>query len=628
MGNTPMNAMRPNEMAEGVVGQEAPDRTLVRMVATVQQMEDNYRKFRAGEDARNLAYWRGQFWAGDGIRVMEQEIKSYRAQLNETFPILDTIASALAMDLPQVEALDHRSHEFGMVPRSQDPFFVGKRIAAVLNLYAMEDDLDDTLHQMVLHSLIFAKGGIVKAAWSAQQQRVIWRLKMPWEVFFDPQARRMSDVNWAFERFPIHYETYKQRIEDGVYRRPTKEIKPDTYPRSLVEDEINDEQEKDLRSKGLREYITIYEYWDFRKGVLYHFTAEPMELLMVAPLPYGNPYTALVYNNGIGRLDGVPDATLIAPVQRDINELVSARREMVARLPRRMMLDRRLFRSEEEWERFKNSRAWEPTLLDAPPDGNIQSSIFVSPEMPTTFDFNKHLDSARENVRYIPGTGDFQRGQVANIRTAAEANMIRASVEGRMNVRVRRTVKAAKQMFDRALECVRWAVSNPEASGIDIARLWLETQSDVDVFTFRMDLLNENFKFRLLPFSPLMEDKVARRSALERLLAVMANTPMAPNFDWRELAREVQDAYNMRPSVVTETPPPPPAPLEAAMPGAPAGLPPGLAAGPIGGAPAAMGPAPMMPMAMAPGMEGGQPLSPQEQAALAAIMGGQPPIMG
>ena len=79
-----MNAMRANEISEGVAGQDDPDRNLTRMVATVQQMEDNYRKFRAGEDARNLAYWRGNFWAGDGVRVLEQEVKNYRAQLNET----------------------------------------------------------------------------------------------------------------------------------------------------------------------------------------------------------------------------------------------------------------------------------------------------------------------------------------------------------------------------------------------------------------------------------------------------------------------------------------------------------------------------------------------------------------
>jgi len=611
-----MNAMTPNEQSTGTgpESNDGPDRSLVRMVATVQQMEDNYRKFRAGEDARNLAYWRGQFWMGDGIRVFEQDVKSYRAQLNEVFPILDTIASALAMDLPQVEALDQRSHEFGVPTRAQDPFFQGKRIAAVLNNYATEDDLDETIHQMVLHSLIFSKGGIVKASWSAAQKRVVWRLKMPWEVFFDPQARRLADANWAFERFPIHYDVYKERVQSGVYRRPTKEIKPDTYPRSLIEDEINDEQERDLRSKGLREYVTIYEYWDFRKGLMYHFTREPQELLMVAPLPWGNPYTTLVYNSGIGRMEGVPDATLIAPVQRDINELVSARREMVARLPRRMLVDRRLFRSEEEWERFKNSRAWEPTLLDAPPDGNIAQSIFVSPEMPTTFDFNKHLDSARENIRYIPGTGDFQRGQVSNIRTAAEANMIRASVEGRMNIRVRRTVKAVTHLFNQALECTRWAIANADVSGIDIPALHAQTQSDVDVFTFRSDLMNAQFKFRLLPFSPLMEDKIARRSALERLLAVMANTPMAPNFDWRELAREVQDSYNMRPSVVTSEPPPPPAPPPGAM---PASVPPvpGMAPGLPDG----------MPPGLTPGMEAGAPGTFDEAAALAALTGGAVP---
>lgn len=614
-----MNAMRANEMADGATEQEPPDKALVRMVATIQQMEDNYRKFKAPEDARNLSYWRGQFWAGDGIRVFDQELKSYRAQLNETFPILDTIASALAMDLPQVEALDQRSHEYGVPTRAQDPFFVGKRIAAVLNLYASQDDLDETVHQMVLHSLIFSKGGVVKASWSAALQRVVWRPKMPWEVFFDPQARRMSDVNWAFERFPIHYDVYKERVASGVYARPRKEIKPDTYPRSLVDDEVNDEQERDLRAKGLREYVSIYEYWDFRKGVMYHLTTEPMEVLMVAPIPWANPYISLVYNDGIGRLEGVPDATLIAPVQRDINELVSARREMVARLPRRMMIDRRLFRSEEEWERFKNARAWEPTLLEPPPDGNIQSAIFVSPEMPTTFDFNKHLDSARENVRYIPGTGDFQRGQVANIRTAAEANMIRASVEGRMNVRVRRTVKAVTHLFNQALACTRWAIANADVSGIDLPRLHAQTQSDVDVFTFRNDLMDENFKFRLLPFSPLMEDKIARRTALERLLQVMAATPMAENINWREVTREVQDAYNLRPSIVTERPPVP-APPPGAPPAAPPGAMPGMPGMPPGALPMGGG----MP-AMPPMGPGG---TPEDLAAMEALLAAAPPVMG
>jgi hypothetical protein len=281
------------------------------------------------------------------------------------------------------------------------------------------------------------------------------------------------------------------------------------------------------------------------------------------------------------------------------------------------MIDRRLFRSEEEFERFKNSRAWEPTLIDPPPDGNVQGAFYVTPEMPTTFDFNRHLEGARENVRYIPGTGDFQRGEVANIRTAAEANMIRASVEGRMNVRVRRTVKAVSNLFERSLECLRWAVRNPDVSMIDVASLHAQTQSDVDVFTFRQDLLDESFKFRLLPFSPLMEDKIARRTALERLLPVMSGTPVAENLNWRELTREIQDAYGMRPSIVTQDAPLPPAP-PGGMPGMP-GMPPGMP-----GMPPEMMPPGAMP-GMPPGMPGGAPPglpAGLDPAMLAQLLGG------
>ena len=51
-----------------------------------------------------------------------------------------------------------------------------------------------------------------------------------------------------------------------------------------------------------------------------------------------------------------------------------------------------------------------------------------------TFDFNQHLDQSVDSIRWLPGMGDYQQGQVKNIRTAAEANMIRAAIEGRLNM--------------------------------------------------------------------------------------------------------------------------------------------------------------------------------------------------
>ena len=72
--------------------------------------------------------------------------------------------------------------------------------------------------------------------------------------------------------------------------------------------------------------------------------------------------------------------------------------------------------------------------------------------MPTTFDFNRHLDQSTIHIKNIAGMADYQRGQVKNIRTAAEANMVQSSVQGRMNVRTRVLTKFVRRGFDKALD--------------------------------------------------------------------------------------------------------------------------------------------------------------------------------
>ena len=64
-------------------------------------------------------------------------------------------------------------------------------------------------------------------------------------------------------------------------------------------------------------------------------------------MPYGNPYDQLVFHDGVGRLRGIPDVSLLAPLQQDINELVSARRGC-ATPPKRMFYDKAKFPNEED----------------------------------------------------------------------------------------------------------------------------------------------------------------------------------------------------------------------------------------------------------------------------------------
>ena len=545
--------------------QETKERdTVKRVIGLVETSERFFKNERMEEIVRNISYYRGNFWEGDGFGETGNsgKFRSYKAVRNEVFPIVDTIVSALAMDLPQVEALDQRESAVSSTSRAEDPTFSGRRISSVLNWIAERDELDATTQELVLHTLLFGEG-IVKVSWSMPLGRPIWRLKLPWEVHFDPSAKNIRDIDWSFERFTIHADDFKSRIEGGLYSSK-KEIKPDSYPRSLVSEKLDDAEERELRKAGLKEFVGLIEFWDYKNGMIYHIHPDTKQILMEAKAPYRRPYSILVFNNGVGRIRGISDVSLIAPIQRDINELVSARREVVARLPKRMLIDEGLFNSEEEFERWKNAKTWEPTRIRFPVDGTLDQRVWVSPDMPTTFDFNKHLEDNVEAIRWTPGMSDYQRGEVANIRTAAEANMIRGAIEGRLRIRSQKLVRVITQLFEQALDVIRWAISNREASGIDLFDLAEKTTVGVSPEVLAHELLAEAVRFRLLPFSPLMEDKIARRESMTNLLPALTGGPLSEAFDMKELAKELVEAYGWRPSVVSETPPaPPPAPPEA-----------------------------------------------------------------
>jgi len=545
------------------------EKSVRKMVALVHQTEENFKQYRADELIRNLSYYRGEFWNGDGysMGVEARSSRNYAAIQNEVFPIIDTIASSLAMDLPQVEALDQRESSYKVPDRHQDPTFAGRRIASALNFFAEEDSLDETLRELILHSLLFDMS-VIKVMWSVELGRPIWRTKLPWEVHFDPNAKRASDAMWAFERFALHIDDLRDRVDSGIYTAPKKGIKGDSYPRSLVHEHMKDEAELKLRDAGLKEYVSLVEFWDFKEKKLYHIHVDTGQLMMESEIPYGRPYEVLVFHPGIGRIRGIPDTSLIAPLQRDINELVSARREVVARLPKRMLIDSKLFRSEDEFERWKNAKTWEPTLIHGPPDGTIDQHVWVSPEMETTFDFNRHLNQSIDSIRWLPGMADYQQGQVKNIRTAAEANMIRSAIEGRLAIRSRKVVRVVTTMFRKSLDAFKWALVNKDISGVNIDRLSRLVQTDVDAPTFERDVLHGAPNFRLLPFSPLMEDKITRRAHLIELVQYLsAASPLADSIDQRELAREIVDAFGFRPSIVKaeEVPEEPPVDEMAAL---------------------------------------------------------------
>jgi hypothetical protein len=345
---------------------QAPeDKGLRRILSIIRNGQDWYRRNQGDEDLRNLAYWRGKFWSAEGgIYWTPKGRARYQAEQNEIFPLLDTLASALALEVPQCEALDMRARSQRTPDPESDSTFSGRRFAAILNHYAEEDEIDEHVWDAVMHACIFADGAIRKISWDSKAGRVVWRLKMPWEVVYDRNVKKFRDAEWVAERFTIHIDDFRERVKAGLYS-VTKDVKADTYPRAMDHGSGSPlDEEEDWRRNGLKEYVTCWEFWDFRKGTFAHVHDGTQQILFESPAPYGNPYDQMIWNNPLGRPGGIPDVSLLAPNQRDINELVSARRELVSRLPRRMLLETGMFKDEDAFSRFRNAKAWDATVVE------------------------------------------------------------------------------------------------------------------------------------------------------------------------------------------------------------------------------------------------------------------------
>ena len=158
------------------------------------------------------------------------------------------------------------------------------------------------------------------------------------------------------------------------------------------------------------------------------------------------------------------------------------------------------------------------------------------------------------------------------------------------------------------------AITNAEALGWDPQGLYAATVTGVSYEQWRDEMLSPEalMGHRVLPFSPLMEDPVTRRKYLDGLLQQIA-PEIFKQFDQREVAREVVDTFQLRPSLL-----PPEEAVEEAPPaeGAPAGgVPPEMMAA-LGG----QGPAPGAPAAPSPSPDAAQlPIPPEAQARISHL---------
>ena len=577
------------------------------IMARVDRAESYYEDWYAQQDATNRSYVRGSFWANrTDLERSTSEVQpmspmatalAYQAQQNEIWPAVESKVTLLVPDMPACSFQDLREGASSPDGNPQNSAGAGRRRASVLNYWCRMDHLRGTLTKWIQSAITYNRGGVLKVEWDADQQRPIVRERMPWEVLWDPSARHMDDIGWYFERIDLELEEFQARMDNGEYvsTPELRRVKGQAQHQGKIElyqdDSLQRQKERNLEEI----WVPIIEFWDCRHRKVYHVHPETRTVLMCRETAVPRPYVHLLFNLEPGRLEGVSDVTHAAPDQQQINEMVSARQDCVRRLAPRPMGDASIFDSEDKQKQFENSKMTSISWVN-PPEGSgrsIQDYFWVFPAVQLPNDWNMHYDQTVQHIRYLMAIPDFQRGQVANIRTAQEAYMLQQASTGRLAAQAATLKVAVIELFEVMDEYLKWAV---EAAALDLAVLLPKISTAmVDVAAWGEELRQFQGMLTVNAFSPLMEDPITVQSKLEQLLPAIASyPPLAAAYSWYDVAQEIARAHGWEKSVVVpreewtrlaqaaQTPPPGAPPAEAPPEGAPPeGVPPEGAVPPI-----------------------------------------------
>jgi hypothetical protein len=570
----------------------------------VQHAEDFYEDWYAQQDATNRSYVRGAFWANrTDLERSTSEVQpmsplatplAYQAQQNEIWPAIENKVTLLIPDMPACAFVDLRDGATSPDGNTGNSSGAGRRRAAVINYWVRMDHLRPTLTKWIQQGLTYNKGGLLKVEWDMDQQRPIVRERLPWEVMWDPTARHVDDVAWYFEKFELHIEEFKARLESGDYQGGPEvhRIKGEPQSRSKIELYQDDAVQKQKERELEHVWVPILEFWDCRHSKCYHIHVATKTILRCTEVAIPRPYVHLLFNYEPGKLEGVCDVTHAAPLQQQLNEMVSARQDCVRRLSPKLLGDAAIFSSEDKQKQFENAKMTAISWVNPPQEDprGIGDYFFLLPAAQLPPDWNAHYNQVVESIRYILAIPEFQRGQVENIRTAQEAYMVQQAATGRLASQAATLKAQVVELMEKMAEYLDWAV---RANAVDLAALLAKVSTSmVDVDAWREELQTFEGMLTVNAFSPLMDDPITAQSKLEQLLPAIASyPPMAAAFSWYDVAAEVarshgwgkevmvqRDTYQQQAQAAQAPTQPPPGgpPPEGAPDGSGAPIPPGV----------------------------------------------------
>lgn len=381
------------------------------------------------QTARN--YYRNNFFQNDAGMRLDKKARLQAGLLSKNiiFPIAESAVAGILGNNMQVDAI-------GMTPESEERAIE----VTALNAETLRENLFRPKANLAMVDDVLCGRHVFKTGWNSAKDMAVITTRDPVTVFFDMSARLLSDIRYILEANLMPWDDFVARVKTGRYKVPSDKydtVKPAGMPDWMINAGRNSKAQKLFEAP---EWIIVWEYYDIARGFVVHYLYDYDVTLMAKPLPY-NPFSIGTLNiNGVDN-QGLSEVQLILEQQEGINDLMTLINRVARKSIPRTAYDKDELGEDDVKDVVNTAEGDYVGLARRNTEvGNPNKVPFPQlfwplpmPQEPTAA--IRLLAQLESDVSYISATADMARGQVANVRTAAEVEAIKLQLGSRAEVR-------------------------------------------------------------------------------------------------------------------------------------------------------------------------------------------------
>jgi hypothetical protein len=463
-------------------------------------------------------YVLGDPWAETTVGASEAEL--IKTSTNFARPILETAASLLVPPNPQVSAQPRN-------PLNEDQIL---GVDGVVNHSLDVGRWRDELTVVVENAVKYGRGP-TKTTWDGDSDLPVTRFLDPRNYFYDQTAQRFEDVRYEIEATLLSKRDMEKRIAEEMYPPTALERQnAERYPTWLLPDgraELND-------LKNYQPWYLVWEVHDRESGKVKHFLPEDNDPILDDDLIF-RPYDLLTFSYNGKDIGGVSEIGLILANQEEYNWTETFLLNILRFSIPGIFYDNRATTTD-KMVKVQNAPlgAAMPLNINNEIDGGIANVFFQRPFPQQPPLAQEMLARKREGMMFVSALSDAQRGQTVGAKTATEMEFIKSQIRDRLGPRIGKVDGLTERVAEKHLFLASRFMQKEKVLQLTGSKVW----TPISPWTIE----GVSAAFKMVPYSPMMQNKALRVETLRNIQPLLAGNP---NIDQRKLAEALLETADL-----------------------------------------------------------------------------------